>query len=156
MTELTLAQACNETRKFGRMLKGLERLADVADALESADQAVADRRREEQALIARIEDRTAHLAIVEGSITAAVAKRIEVEREATDTAAQILAAAREEAEKTLAAARATENDARNAAQGVIARAAAAERQRKSAQDELAAVESRLEQAKAEGRKIFGT
>jgi hypothetical protein len=154
VTELTLKQACAETQKFGRMLKGMERLAEVAAALESADQAVSDRRREETQIQERIATATAELAAHTNHIEAARETARQVDRDARAQADLTLANARAEAESILTAARTEESNARAASSEVIARANAAERRLKAAQSELAQVEERLEQAKAEGRKIF--
>jgi hypothetical protein len=154
VTELTLKQACAETQKFGRMLKGMERLVDVAAALESADQAVSDRRREETQIQERIATATAELATLTNRIEGAREEAQAIGRAATEQADATVSNARTEAESILTAARTEESHARAASSEVIARANAAERRLKAAQDELAQVEARLEQAKAEGRKIF--
>ena len=156
MSDMTLAQACAETKKFGRMLKGLEQLAGVATALESADQAVSDRRRQEAELLAKIASAQTELDAVQQAIPAAREQAEQIVKAAQADASKALEEARAQAAKLLEEARAEEATARDNAKSVIARANAAERRLTTAQQELAAVETRLEQAKAEGRKIFGS
>lgn len=156
MTDLSLKQACAETQKFGRMLKGLERLVEVAAALESADQAVADRRREESQIVARVAAATTQLEETLTRLTAANEAAASATAAAESKAAEILAAAREEAERIFTEARKAEFHANGKVTCAVGKAKDAELRLKIAQEELAAVEVRLEQAKAEGRKIFGS
>lgn len=155
MSEMTTSEACAATAQFGRFIKGLARLQEVAAALEGADQLIRERQARADQVLASITEAEAKLASINSNGAAAVEAAAGIKAAAEASAAQIIASAREESDKTLAAARATEDEARNAATGVIARANAAERRLKVAQDELVGVEARIEQAKAEGRKIFG-
>lgn len=155
MSELTLKQACAETQKFARFLKGMERLAEVAQALESADQAVADRRREEAALFAAL----ASLRGEHEQLQAKVAEENELAKNVRSAAIrdrdQLLEATKAEANDLVAAARAEVDKARQEAAAVLGRASAAERQVNDKARELAEINARIEQARGEARKIIG-
>lgn len=152
---MTLGEACAETQKFARMLKGMERLGEVAAALSSADQAVADRRREEAVLIASLAQKQAELADLDGKLEVARGAAKQTEKDSQDKAKRVVDDARAEATRLRTEARSALEVAKNDVTNLQAQASAAERRRDEAVKELDLVTKRIADAKAEGRKIFG-
>lgn len=156
---MSIAEACALTSQFGRFLKGLARLQEAAAALAGADQLIRERQAQAEALAINIAtSATEHderLAKAQSASAEAVINASAAIADATAKAAEILAAARDEADRILVDARKAEFHANGKVTGANGKANDAERRLKVAQDELATVETRLEQAKAEGRKIFG-
>lgn len=155
MTELTLAEACNETRQFGRMLKGMARLAEVADALESADQAIADRRRQEAEILARVASAQTQLEIIEARGVAAAEAAPGITAAAEAKAAEILNAARDQADKTLSEASAELERVRSETHSLVVRSEAARQALDTAEKEHANISSRISEAQAKARAIIG-
>jgi chromosome segregation ATPase len=152
---MTLGEAIGKTKQFAGFIKALGKLQEVAQAFESYDQAVNLRKAQVESLDARLSERSAQLAEIEGKIAAAGNEAQRITKDATEKAQATLNIARDQAQTLLAQARSELDTSRNEAQGVIARAAAAERQLKNATAELEAVNTRIEKAKAEALKVFG-
>lgn len=155
MSEMTTSEACAAAAQFGRFIKGLARLQEVAAALEAADQLIRERQARADQVLTTITEAEAKLEETQAHVTAANEAATSATAAAQTKAAEILAAAREEADGILVTARKSEFHANGKVTGANGKAADAERRLKIAQDDLATVETRLEQAKAEGRKIFG-
>lgn len=151
---MTLKEACAETRKFGRMLKGVERLIDVAAALESAEQAVGDRRREEAQALAAVAARQAELDELARKLICVRDTAAQTEHQAKEQAASIVAAARDEASNFLRAARNAEKLALERQQVATLAANAAEARAKEAANELTATTERIASVKAEALKTL--
>lgn len=155
MSEMTLTEACSETRKFGRILKGLDRLAEVANALESADQAVTDRRREEAQVLAAIAAGKSELE----ALTTKLAEARDAARTTTEAASEragtTIADANRQAEKIIADANAALERLKDDTQSLIVRQQIAEKARRDAEAELATLNGKIEMAKLEARKIIG-
>lgn len=155
MSELTLQQACAETRQFGRMLKGMAQLVEVADALESAEQVIADRRRQEADLFARVAAAQAELEEVQSHFAAANQAAAATIAAAESKAAEILAAARDQSEKTLSETNAELERIRGETHSLVVRAGAARQALDTAEKAHADISSRISEAQAKARAIIG-
>lgn len=155
MSELTLQAACNESRKFGRMITSLAKLQEVADAFEGAGQLIAERERQAAELLAkaaalRTEIETAVAEVAQ--IREAAAK---IPADAQAEAEGIIATAREAAAKTVSEANAELERIRGEAHSLSVRADAARQTLDAAEKEHANISSRISEAQAKARAIIG-
>lgn len=151
---MSISEACGVTRQFGRIVNGLQKLQEAADAFEHYEQAIVERTSRLESLDRKLEDRTAKLAELEAKATSAVTQAAATIEAANGKAGEIVNAARAEAEKILAAAKTDEQAARDRAGEAINRAIAAERELQTKSEALAEIEGKLETAEAERRKIL--
>ena len=105
MTELTLQEALAEVGKWGRIVKGFEKVGETAAALAGAEQLIAERQRQADALTPVIAERGEQLAEATAAIAEASAQAEKVLAEATAKADVMLEEARKavKAEAELAA-----------------------------------------------------
>jgi hypothetical protein len=154
VTDLSLKQACAETQKFGRMLKGMERLVEVAARWSQPTKRwpIAGAKRPKFSRASPPRPRSSRR-----RFPASPPPMRPRERDGSRPSES-------RRDPRRRARRGGKNSHRGAQVRVprerqshlrVGKATNAERRLKVAQDELAAVEARLEQAKAEGRKIFG-
>jgi chromosome segregation ATPase len=152
---MTLDEAANECAKFGNLIRAFQKVQEVAETLKSLEQGIAERARACDELSARIE--TARTELDEA--TAAKAQVLE-------SAKQILATANAQARETAESASADAGRVVAAVQEKVAEGTArvAELDAQAvtfsqaiatAQQELADINQRIEQAKADARQRFG-
>lgn len=105
MTEITLQEALSEVGKWGRIVKGFEKVSEAAAVLAGAEQLTAERQKAADALVPLIEERQAQLEAATAAIDAAKAQAEVITATATEKADAMLAEARAavKAESELAA-----------------------------------------------------
>lgn len=94
MTDLTLQEAVAEVAKFGRIIKGLEKLTETAQALQGAEQLITERKAQADALLPVIDEREGLVAKRTAEVADAEAKAADIISAATAKADEILAEAR--------------------------------------------------------------
>jgi chromosome segregation ATPase len=155
MSEMTTSEACAATAQFGRFIKGMARLQEVAAALEGADQLIRERQARADQVLATITEAQAQLEEVQSHVTAANEAAASTTAAAEAKAAEILSAARDEADKTLSESNAELERIRSETHSLVVRADAARQALDAAEKEHANISSRISEAQAKARAIIG-
>lgn len=155
MTDLTMQEAINETQKFSRILKGLEKLHETAQALAGADQVIAERTAKAEQLAAKVAELEAAAEQAQASIDQAKALAAPIIPGAQAQAASIVAAAEDAARQARAEAEGAVAAAQAELSAVRDDLASKRAQVLLAETELADIQSRITAALEQARKMFG-
>lgn len=155
MTDLTLQEAINETQKFARMLKGLEKLSETAAAFANAEQVIAERKAQATKIDAEIATAVDQLAETKIKAATAKTKAAKLVDEAEAKAKGIVTEAEDKARAAQAEAEAAVTLAHAELAQVRDDLASKRAQVIAAEAELAGVVKRTADAREAARKLIG-
>jgi cell division septum initiation protein DivIVA len=155
MTDMTLDEALSEIGKFGRLTKGFEKVAEVAQALQGAEQVITERTAAAAAIDAEIATATEQLAGLKADANKVKARAAKLVYDAESKAAGIVREAEDkarafhsEAEAAVAVAQAELAQVRDDVASKRAQVIAAEA-------DLADILQRTTHAREAARKLIG-
>ena len=148
MSDMSLAEAVNETAKWGNLIRALAKVEESAKAIQGIEQNITERTALRDKLLSETEAAQGQLALELEAVEKARADARDLTDKARADAREIKAAAKEAAEKTVAAAQHSVEEAGVERARYIAERDAARAELASLAPELAEARSVIERANA--------